>query len=189
MPGGNTPTPFFNYIAKKQLNWSKTTILLSDERLVPTSHIKSNYRKVHINLIKKITNSPPPHFVKYNKSFDDLDEYLSTIGTPDLSILGFGEDGHTASIFPNNFKTYNNKGNLIKIKNKWEKFERLSLSFDYLLKSKKIVFLLIGLEKASALKRCLSKKYNPRNFPAQYLLKNFKNDIFIYCDSNAASLL
>ena len=51
MPGGKTPIPFFKQIADNKLDWSNTSILLSDERMVPLSDMKSNYGMVKTHFI------------------------------------------------------------------------------------------------------------------------------------------
>ena len=141
------------------------------------------------NLIFRIKNMTLPQLINYNKNLNSIDSIINKIGIPDVSILGFGADGHTASIFPNSCNSYLNKSNLIIIENDWEEFKRISLSFNFILKSKKIFFLLNGKDKASALKDCLSIKYDPYLYPTQYLLKNFPNEISIYCDKDSASML
>jgi 6-phosphogluconolactonase len=189
MPGGNTPIPFFKNIAMNQLDWINTSILLSDERMVPRLDKNSNYKTIKTHLIDNISNSSSPFICDYNDQLGKLDSYLSEIESPDLSILGFGKDGHTASIFPNKVELLHSNKNIIKVNNSWEPFNRVSLTLKYILKSKIIMFILKGREKASSLNECLTGDYNPVKFPVQYLLKNFKRKIYIYCDKAAASAL
>ncbi len=64
-----------------------------------------------------------------------------------LAFLGVGDDGHIASLFKNNNKIYIDSEPFILSKNKFEKYYRLSFSFNYLKKIKNIVFVLIGNKK------------------------------------------
>jgi len=69
------------------------------------------------------------------------------------------------------------------VKNSWEDYNRVSLSFSYLMKSDRIIFMVSGDKKAEALEECVSGDYNPIQFPAQYIFHNFKNQ-FIYFVTN-----
>ena len=189
MPGGKTPISFFNHIAMMQLNWSNTSIFLSDERMVPLTDKASNYNTIKTHLINQLNCSSLPHIIHFNDQLDKIDNYLSEIGSPNLSVLGFGQDGHTASIFPNKIESLYSNKNIVKVNNLWEPFCRVSLTFEYILKSEVIMFILKGKEKALALNKCLTGNFDPVRYPIQYIIKNFKRKIYIYCDKAAASSL
>ena len=90
MPGGKTPILFFKYIAEAQLDWSNTSILLSDERMVPISDENSNYKTFKTHFIDHLNHSSSPLLIHYNDQLEKIDNYLSEIGSPNISILGFG---------------------------------------------------------------------------------------------------
>ena len=116
---------------------------------------------------------------------DEIEKILKA-QKPNLAILGLGTDGHTASLFPGNPEIFNeNDDVLLKTNNEWEDFDRVSLSFNYLMKSDKIIFMVSGFEKAEALMKCLAGDYDPIQFPAQFIINNYNNDIHILCDKAA----
>ena len=57
------------------------------------------------------------------------------------------------------------------------------------MKSKKIIFLVSGKDKAEALKECLVGDYNPIQYPAQFIFRNYKNTIYILCDNLAGEYI
>jgi len=189
MPGGKTPIPFFKQIADNKLDWSNTSILLSDERLVSLLDKNSNYKMIKTHFIDQLNCNSLPFIVQYNDQLEKIDNYLSGIGFPNISVLGFGQDGHTASIFPNKVELLHSNKNIIKVNNSWEPFSRVSLTLKYILKSETIMFLLKGKEKALTLKECLIGKFDPVRYPFQYIIKNFKRKIYIHCDKAAARSL
>jgi 6-phosphogluconolactonase len=110
--------------------------------------------------------------------------------TPELTVLGLGADGHKASLFPGHSRIfYENDAILINTNNDWEEFDRISLTFNYLMKTDKIVFLVNGKEKARALKECLDGNFNPVEYPSQFIFQNYLNDIHVVCDQSSAKNL
>lgn len=184
LPGGNTPNSLYKLLSEKD----NLKFIISDDRLVNNNHSLSNF-----NNINNILNFNNKCLISYNdeintNGLDSLNSKLTQIktnNTIDLCILGLGEDSHTASLFPHqkmNFKK-NNSGFVIKNKN--ENFKRFTLSYEFILCSKKIIFLVIGKDKSKALHNILLGKKNSIQYPAQEFIHNHKN-IEIYCDDSAA---
>ncbi|WP_044875159.1 6-phosphogluconolactonase [Pseudomonas sp. LFM046] len=103
--GGRSPVAFFERLCGQTLDWSKVTISLADERFVPVSHADSNEGLVRVHLLKGEAASA--RFLGLYQSAPNLEEAarladaaLAELGVIDVLVLGMGEDGHTASLFP-----------------------------------------------------------------------------------------
>ena len=186
VPGGTTPSLFLNLMSEKIENWSNTQIILSDERIVDDKRL-SNESMVDEALMMKIDRNEKPVLLKYNRNGNQTEvETILKNQSPNIAILGLGHDGHTASLFSGNSEILNENGkNCLRVKNSWEDYDRVSLSFSYLMKSDRIIFMVSGDKKAEALKECVAGDYNPIQFPAQYIFHNFQKSIHIFCDKSA----
>ncbi|SVD17126.1 uncharacterized protein METZ01_LOCUS369980, partial [marine metagenome] len=78
---------------------------------------------------------------------------------------------------------------ILKVKNKWESFTRVSLDLNFIKKSQTIIFLIFGKEKANTLKNILYGEYDPLQFPAQYIIKDREIRKYIYADKYAAEYI
>ncbi|KGS15714.1 MULTISPECIES: 6-phosphogluconolactonase [Pseudomonas syringae group] len=103
--GGRSPVAFFQSLAVKPLEWSKVVVSLADERFVPTEHADSNAGLLHRHLLQGPA-SKAKFLGLYNvaASVEDAaqvaDQALAELPPIDVLILGMGDDGHTASLFP-----------------------------------------------------------------------------------------
>ncbi|WP_397449621.1 6-phosphogluconolactonase [Pseudomonas sp. NA-150] len=104
--GGRSPVAFFQNLAQQQLDWSKVVISLADERWVPVEHADSN-----AGLLKRYLLQGPAAKARFIGLYSaaasveqaalDADSAVAELPPIDVLILGMGDDGHTASLFPN----------------------------------------------------------------------------------------
>lgn len=104
--GGSTPGPCFDRLSMMPLEWSKVTVIPSDERWVPPDHQDSNERLIRDRLL--VNKASAGHFLPLFREGVEADEAvalvkqdLAALATPFCcALLGMGEDGHFASLFP-----------------------------------------------------------------------------------------
>lgn len=105
VPGGTTPDEFLTVLGGRTLEWDRVTVMLTDERWVPPSHPRSNTRLVQQTLGRKGERYRWYPLWRAGLSPDDaaamLDSESTGLAWPlDVAVLGMGEDGHVASLFP-----------------------------------------------------------------------------------------
>ncbi|MBU1331519.1 MAG: 6-phosphogluconolactonase [Gammaproteobacteria bacterium] len=105
--GGRSPIAFFGALAQQQLAWSQVTVSLADERWVPLGHADSNESLVRAHLLQG--RAAEARFVGLYQADASLEGAaqkteitLATLPPIDVLVLGMGDDGHTASLFPGN---------------------------------------------------------------------------------------
>ena len=104
--GGRSPVAFFESLVKQPVDWSKVVVSLADERWVPVEHADSN-----AGLLKKHLLQGPAAKARFVGLYNaaatveraalEADQGLAELPPIDVLILGMGDDGHTASLFPN----------------------------------------------------------------------------------------
>lgn len=108
VPGGRTVAPLLDRLAREPerslVDWSRVTLLFTDERAVPPGDPESNYRLARTRLLDPL-GEPLPRVRRMRGEAADLEgaarEYDAELAVPaDLIVLGVGEDGHVASLFP-----------------------------------------------------------------------------------------
>jgi len=156
--GGKTPVRLFEMLRAQPLDWSRVCIALADERWVDVKDTGSNERLVRDVLMKD--NAADARFLglKNGAPTPDLGavsawETFARVPRPfDAVVLGMGDDGHTASLFPGspNLPSALNSGNVAGCVGMWSPVAphpRLSLNLTALLDSRRIVVLIKGESK------------------------------------------
>ncbi|MEE9428458.1 MAG: 6-phosphogluconolactonase [Paracoccaceae bacterium] len=105
VPGGTTPGPIFDYLSATDLNWAHVNVLLSDERWLPETSVRSNTRLLRQRLMveRAAATSLIPLYTDTPEPEDNLDLLIANLKPYlpiDVLLLGMGDDMHTASLFP-----------------------------------------------------------------------------------------
>ncbi len=187
LAGGNTPMPILNLLAKEKIEWSKINFYQTDERIVSKNDIRSNFHNLTNVFFDQIESKAYPMYTgeqiaenacnSYEMALEKMDQNK---GIPifDLIILGMGEDGHVASLFPGSPLLLEKKKTVILDPNERNGTLRMTLSLPVLIKASETIILLSGSIKFKLLE---SKKLR-FNLPIDYLIKNNKNMTAICSD-------
>lgn len=106
LSGGKSPVSFYHLLAHTQLSWEKVYLGLSDERWVPPDHPDSNEKCIRDSLLRG--NAQIAQFIGFKTTHDNVlvsanesEKQLKNLPRPfNIILLGMGEDGHIASLFP-----------------------------------------------------------------------------------------
>lgn len=178
LSGGNTPRPVYTELARigHDLPWDKILITFGDERCVPPDDEQSNYRMAREALLVP-ANVPDKSVLRMRGEIDpqiaaqEYEEQLNVLAAQrgeqiyrhDLILLGLGEDGHTASLFPGTAAieeaTRRVVANFVPKLNSW----RLTFTFPLINHARQICFLVNATKHAELIERVLS---GDAKFPA-----------------------
>ncbi|HTP12708.1 MAG TPA: 6-phosphogluconolactonase [Bacteroidota bacterium] len=202
LSGGNTPRAVYRLLGSAplsgQLLWDRIHLYFGDERMVPPDHPDSNYGMAKQELIDRvpipagnvhrIQGELPPQDAaqRYDAEFQKELGH----GTPrfDCVLLGIGEDGHTASLFPGTSALDEHKKSAVELfvprLNTW----RVTLTFPVLNNARNVVFLAEGEKKAPILRRLLESSSPTPDLPAS-MIHPHDGELFWVLDSAAASFI
>lgn len=165
--GGRTPMGLFKALAASEFEWQKVDITLADERWVSPSDDASNEKLVRNHLL--VDKATAANFVPLKTShenaqdaIDTCDQAYQAMQNPlDVLILGMGEDGHTASLFPcseqiNAGLDLNAQANFIAVQPTTAPHQRMSFTLKALLQSKHTFLHLTGESKKQVLETAMS---------------------------------
>jgi len=178
LSGGNTPTPVYARIAGEghDLPWDQILFTFGDERCVPPDDAQSNFRMARENLfvpaavpeksIMRMRGEIDPQIAakEYEDQLDAIAiEHGERIYQHDLILLGLGDDGHTASLFPGTAALEEMSrrvvANFVPKLNAW----RLTFTFPLIDRARQILFLVGASKSPQLIERVLA---GDRQFPA-----------------------
>ncbi len=197
LSGGSTPSETYKLLGQQQLEWNRVDIFLGDERWVDMQDHASNAGMVNRTLF---LNSPasqamfyPVQTVQLSNPQESAKAYSHTLenvclGVPpqlDLILLGLGDDGHTASLFPYS-ESLNRKDCWATVSNA-KGHDRITLTAPVLSAARKIIFLVSGSSKQQALRRLIDPLESTDRTPARLVEQN--SEILIYADEASSALI
>lgn len=199
LTGGSSPAGIYKLLAsddyKTKIDWSKVYIFWGDERWVPLNDDLSNAKMSYSTLLSHVPIpsenifemyadgvTPEEYAVTYEQS---IRKVLGDEGKFDLILLGMGDDGHTASLFPGQ--------EVLSEQTKWvdayylapQSMHRITLTAPLINKAEKIIVVAFGEKKAPALKEVTTGAYNPALYPMQ-LIKPVSGELLFLVDKSAA---
>jgi 6-phosphogluconolactonase len=181
LSGGSTPVAFYTYLAQShvKIDWSRVHLFWGDERCVPPADVQSNFGQANRALISKIDipaqnihrikgeNDPVSEASRYQEEIEKFVP-VDTDGTPvfDWILLGMGEDGHTASIFPGTPAAKDYRSVCLTAEHPETGQKRVSLGFKVLFKAKQVSFLVTGSSKSDLITKIYHKDAKAIDLPA-----------------------
>ena len=180
LSGGNTPRMLYTLLASEfrdQIPWAQTHVFWGDERYVSHDDPESNYRMARETLLEHVPcpagniHPMPTHFPSADAAARDYERTLRNyFGTDwpgfDLCLLGLGEEGHTASLFPGSPALEEETRWVVAVETPADPPLRLTLTLPALTRAANIYVLVAGSKKASALRHVLTGSPDPNTFPA-----------------------
>lgn len=201
LSGGSSPKAIFELLATKeyeiQVEWDKVFIFWVDERWVPLEDDRSNFRMTFEALLDVVPINMHHVYPMYNYNVEpeiyaeqyekQIREVLGNEGIFDFILLGMGDDGHTASLFPGE--------EILNEKEKWvnayylksQEMYRVTLTAPIINKAKNILLVTFGESKKEALNEVLNGNYNPKKYPLQLIDK--KDSFQVFTDTKTITVL
>ena len=202
LSGGSTPLKLFEALSRK-LDTIENEIKFYwvDERCVPPESDDSNYKSAKSFLFnsKKIKkeniyrikgeNKPSNEVISYSNTLRNNLELVNNIPAFDLIILGLGDDGHTASIFPHELNKFKNETDCVVATHPTSGQKRISLSEKIINNSKEIIFHVTGSGKKHVVDNIINKRGEYIKYPASHIKPDSGGKISWYLDFQAAENL
>lgn len=180
LSGGSTPRTLHSLLAsrwREQIPWTQVHVFWGDERYVPVSDARSNYRMAKETLLDLVpcpaANIHPmptdlPVSADAARAYEEtLRQYFADRAPVfDLVVLGIGPEGHTASLFPGSPALAESTRWVVAVSTPAEPPVRLTLTFPVINRAANVFVLVTGTEKARALHQALSLTADPETCPA-----------------------
>lgn len=197
LSGGTTPAAAYRLLNQEHLPWNRVDVVLGDERWVPPTDPASNALMLRDTLLAQggpgaaaRFHPVPTELESPAASVDAFEHYVRSLcpGDPpvfDVMLLGLGDDGHTASLFPGTAATEEHT-RLVTI-GAGKGLERISLTAPVLSAARQVIILVSGAAKRQALQRLLDPAEPPQRTPAKLVQPHAP--VWVLADREAASEL
>lgn len=181
LAGGSTPQPLYEQLAQHDLPWESIHVFWGDERYVPSDHPDSNEGMARhawldqvalpsANIHPMPTDNPEPA-VAASQHEVELQQFFQlqpgAVPTFDLILLGIGDDGHTASLFPHT-DALQVRDRLITVGNK-DGQPRLTFTASLINHARTVLFIVSGASKRSALDQIFALVSDDMTYPARLI--------------------
>jgi len=196
LAGGNTPKPLYHCLAKEDLPWQRIHIFWGDERYVPKDHPDSNQHMArstwldhvqipsdNIHPISTNSGDPTVDAQKYQEHLRDF--FQQDWPSFDLVLLGMGDDGHTASLFPRT-QALKITDRLVTLGNKGTD-PRITLTLPLINLSNRVIFLVTGENKRPALAHIFADQCDQNDYPSRSIEP--RGDLWWLLDESAGGEL
>ncbi|ABX08922.1 6-phosphogluconolactonase [Prochlorococcus marinus] len=195
LSGGSTPAKAYTLLGREPIPWDRVDVFLGDERWVGSDDESSNALMIRRTLLASQPGCNasfyPVPTLEYQTPEESSLAFIKIIkticqGNPpvfDLILLGLGEDGHTASLFPGSQALAEKK--LFTAVSVGNARRRITLTAPVLCAANKVVFLVTGQSKQIALKRLVDPTELPSRTPAKLVQPN--SEILVLADADAAT--
>jgi 6-phosphogluconolactonase len=181
LAGGSTPKMLYELLAaneyRDRIDWTKCEVYFGDERTVPPDHSESNYRMGKDALLCPVS-IPPRNVHRMRGELDPQEaakEYGQLLkgkfgdGWLDMVLLGMGDDGHTASLFPHTAAIDEPKhrcvANYVEKLNTW----RITMTAPFINRASEVLILITGQGKAARVSEVLEGSRDPHRLPIQLI--------------------
>ncbi len=201
LSGGSTPKVVFDQLAKgfaDTIQWSNVHFYWGDERCVPPGDDQSNYKMTVQHLFSKVDvpqenihrilgeNDPSTEAMRYANLLEINLDRVEGIPQFDLVILGMGDDGHTASIFPHEIDLWDASDHCVVATHPETGQKRVSITGKVINTAKEVVFLVTGKGKAEKVDEIHNEKGDFKKYPAS-LVNPESGTLYWFMDQEAAS--
>lgn len=203
LSGGNTPRLLFTVLGDQYASsvpWDKVHFFWVDERCVPPEDHESNFGMTNEVLFSKIKipqenihrikgeDDPTKEAERYSKEIIDFTVKRDRLPFFDIMLLGLGEDGHTASVFPGNEELFLTDKICTTAVQPSTGQKRITITGKIINNAGSIIFIVTGKNKAVIVNNIIGKHNNKKQFPASFV-KPTDGRLLWYLDEEAGSLI
>jgi 6-phosphogluconolactonase len=203
LSGGNTPKLLFSVMADQfagQVSWKNVHFFWVDERCVPPDHLESNYGMTNEVFLRKIDipmenihrirgeDNPGKEAERYSEEINEFTFQKNGFPFFNVMLLGLGEDGHTASIFPGNEKLFRSDEICVIAVHPRTGQKRITITGQVINNSPEIIFMVTGKNKSGIVKNIIGRGDDKKQFPASFV-NPVQGKVVWYLDEEAAGSL
>ncbi|MDO5523517.1 MAG: 6-phosphogluconolactonase [Bacteroidia bacterium] len=204
LSGGSTPKSLFDYWAdnhRNDIDWNRIFLFWGDERCVPPTDEQSNYNMTKNHLLDYVPipernifrikgeNDPAAEAERYSTLLQMEVEVVNGVPSFDLVILGLGDDGHTASIFPQEMELWKSTQLCVVATHPDSGQKRVSLSGKVINRAQRVAFLVTGAAKAEKVKEIIESRKEVKDIYPAAKVKPVSGNLMWFLDKEAGELL